>query len=152
MEQFAEALRMNDRVFPPYVDGTVVAACAGEHDLARRYVTKALELGGQQPHLIAFKGYADARAGKLAEAEQALEQLAQMREAGRVLHHDIAIINIALGRLDAALDALELAHRDREYLVVLIGVSPVFDPLRDQPRFQALIDDLRYSKSAGEGR
>ena len=94
--------------------------------------------------MVAYEGYAHARAGKHAEAESALRHLASRVETGQALFHDVAIINIALGRTGAALDALERAHADREYLVVLMGVSPVFDPLRDEPRFQALVEDLRY--------
>jgi adenylate cyclase len=149
LEKMRDALGVNSGVFPPYVDGTIIASCAGEHDLARRYITTALEVGGPQPHLLAFKGFADARAGRTAEAEDVLSRLAELRESGQVLHHDVALVNIALERFDAALDALEAAHRDREYLVVLMGISPVFDPLRSEPRFQRMIDDLRYSTTAG---
>ena len=146
LEKMRDALQFSTKVFPPYVDGTLIAAVAGEHDLARRYITTALELGGPQPHLIAFKGYADARAGRIDEAEQALQRLDGLRKTGQVLHHDVAIVNIALGRVEAALDSLERALRDREYLVVLMGISPVFDALRTEPRFQALIDDLHFPK------
>ncbi len=144
LEKMRDALQFSTRVFPPYVDGSVIAAVAGEHDLARRYIDTALELGGPQPHLIAYKGFTDACAGRAGDAEQALTRLEGLRGTGQVLHHDEAMIHIALGHVDAALDALECAHRDREYLVVLMGHSAVFDGLRSEPRFQALIRDLRF--------
>ncbi len=146
LEKMNDAISLNSRVFPPYVDGTMVAACAGQHEAARRFINTAIELGGEQPHLVALKGYAHACAGERAEAEASLDRLERLKSTGHVLNHDVAMIHAALGRADAALDALELAHREREHFAVLTGVIPVFDPLRGEPRFQALIDDLRYPK------
>jgi Flp pilus assembly protein TadD len=145
-----DALRLSDKVFPPYVDGALIASCSGEHEVARRFITTALELGGPQPHLIAYQGYVHARAGERAEAEKALDRLAASEKSGRVLNHDVAIVNIALERFDVALAALDRAHRDREYLVVLMGISPVFDPLHDEPRFKALLDDMHFPISNGD--
>jgi adenylate cyclase len=149
LEKMQDALRYNSKVFPPYTDGTMIAACAGEHDIARRFITTALELGGPVPHLVGLKGYAHACAGERAEAEEELEHLARLRKTGHVLNHDIAMINTALGRADEALDALELSHREREHFAVLTGVLPVFDALRGEARFQALIDDMRYPVREG---
>jgi hypothetical protein len=44
---------------------------------------------------------------------------------------------------------LERAHRECEYLIVLMGPSPAFDPLRGQPRFEALIEELDHPNKAG---
>jgi len=148
LEKMHDALRLNSKVFPPYVDGTMIAACAGAHEVARKFITTALELGGPVPHLVGLSGYAHACAGERAEAEQALERLEQMRKTAHVLNHDVAMINTALGRTDAALDALELAHREREHFAVLTGVLPVFDNLRGEARFKVLIDDMRYPNAA----
>jgi adenylate cyclase len=144
LDKMRDAMRLSDRVFPPYVDGALIAARAGDHGTARRLITIALQRGGPQPHLIAYDGYARACAGERAEAEAALRRLEQHGGRGAVLFHDVALVNIGLGRTEAALDALERAHREREYLIVLMGVSPVFDPVRDQPRFRALVDQLAY--------
>jgi serine/threonine-protein kinase len=38
-----------------------------------------------------------------------------------------------------ALDLLEKAYADRDWPVLYIGVNPIFDPLRAEPRFQALL-------------
>jgi TolB-like protein/class 3 adenylate cyclase/Flp pilus assembly protein TadD len=144
LEKMRDAVSAGRNVLPPHVDGALIAACAGQHDIAREFSTKAVEMGGPQPHFLAYRAYAHARVGERAEAQSILQQLESYSGPAHVLYHDIAIVNIALGRVDAALDALEHAHRDREYYIVLIGVSPVFDPLREEPRFRRLIDKLDY--------
>ncbi len=141
-----DSLRINANALPAYVDGIVIAACVGEYELALRNAAKALEIGGPQPHFLAYKAYAHAMAGDPAEAESILESLTNYSGPAQVLHVDIAIMNIALGRTGAALDALERAHRDREYPVVLIGVSPIYDPLRGEPRFQAMVDEMAFPR------
>jgi len=132
------------KVLPPYVDGILIAACADESALARDYAIAAIRLGGPQPHFLANRAYALGQAGEHDEAEEILRQLENYSGPSQVLFHDIALVNLSLGRIDAALDALEFAHRDREYLVALLGIYPVWDPLRDEPRFQRLVELLDY--------
>lgn len=144
LEKMRDALALSQHVLPPYVDGTLIAACAGEQEAARAYSSTAIELGGPQPHFLAYKGYAHAQADEKSEAEAILDQLENYSGPTQVLWHDIALVNLGLGRRDAALDALERAHNDRENLVVLIGVSPIWDPLREEPRFRRLIRLLDY--------
>lgn len=48
---------------------------------------------------------------------------------------------------DLALDALERAHEVRDPYLVLLHVSPWFDPLRGHPRFRRLHDRLGFPAS-----
>lgn len=44
-----------------------------------------------------------------------------------------------LGEKEAALDALEKSYDAREFLLPFVNVDPVYDPLRSEPRFQAVM-------------
>lgn len=147
LAKLGDSLQFGKRILPPYVDGIIFASCANEHDLALENAATAIELGGRQPHFLAYKAYAHAHAGDKATAESILDELNDYSGSAQVLFMDRAIVNLALGHIDAALDALERAHREREYLVVLIGKLPIFDPLREEPRFQALIDEMNFPDS-----
>jgi TolB-like protein/class 3 adenylate cyclase/Flp pilus assembly protein TadD len=142
-----KALEVNSRAMPAMTDGALVAACAGEHDTARRFIDSAIELGGEQPHFLAYKAYAHARAGEREQAEALLARLEQARGPSPLLFTDLAMVNGALGRLEAGLDALERAHRDREYLVATLPVHPVYDPFREEPRFRAMLEELSLEGS-----
>jgi hypothetical protein len=48
----------------------------------------------------------------------------------------LARVQMALGERDAALTTLELAVRDR---IFVIPYQPYWDPIRHEPRFQALM-------------
>ncbi len=47
------------------------------------------------------------------------------------------------GEPDLALDQLEQAYEERNQNLPYIGVAPVFDSVRDHPRFQALVTRLK---------
>lgn len=54
----------------------------------------------------------------------------------------------ALGRVDAALDALEQAERERDAGLWLVACSPYFDGLRGERRFTALLKRLQLDESS----
>jgi serine/threonine-protein kinase len=106
-----------------------------------------IKLAGEQPHLLAYSAYAHALAGEAEQAEKILEGLEKFSRRTQLLFTDLALVNAALGRIDAGLDALERAHSEREYLVATLPVHPVFDPFRDEPRFHAMLKELSLAGS-----
>jgi hypothetical protein len=60
-----------------------------------------------------------------------------------VSHWDFAIISAALNRSDEALEQLRGAMEAREPLMLLLpGLSNLFDSINTEPRFQRLLDQL----------
>ena len=54
-------------------------------------------------------------------------------------HWGVAIIYAQLGDKEKALDALEQAYSERDFMLTEIAVEPGLDPLRSEPRFKALL-------------
>ena len=52
---------------------------------------------------------------------------------------DLASLYVALGDHRKALDLLDRAFQERSYGVLFLHLYPEFKPLRDEPRFQALV-------------
>ncbi len=67
------------------------------------------------------------------------EELA--RRTGRVVPTQMARLYTAVGDKQRAIDWLEKAHEQRAYFSPLTGFE--WDPLRDEPRFQALRKEMR---------
>ena len=84
-----------------------------------------------------------ARAGKRPEAEQLLDELEGVGRAGYVSPAALAILHIGLGNAEQALDWAERAFDERRGWLVYFKVNPMLDPLRDQPRFAALLGKMR---------
>jgi hypothetical protein len=58
--------------------------------------------------------------------------------------YQYAEINTQWGDLPAALDWLEKALRLRDPDLVILRTDPLLDPLRKEPRFQAIERELKF--------
>ena len=78
------------------------------------------------------------RAGKMG-----VELLPVSKDAWRGLYRveDLARIYVMVGEYDAAIDQLEfLLSRPSNLSVALLRLDPTWDPVRDHPRFQRLLE------------
>jgi serine/threonine-protein kinase len=57
------------------------------------------------------------------------------------------MVHIGLGNLEAALDWMDRALEERRGWMVYLDANPMFDPLRDHPRFL----ELRTRVGLGRG-
>ena len=98
--------------------------------------------GGGETRGPALVGYALGRAGDRSAALELRDQL--LAAAGRryVPAFHLALVHIGLGDLDAACADLERAYAERSDQLAYLKVEPLFDPLRSDPRFEALLHRL----------
>ena len=110
----------------------------GEFDRARAACEPRPQYWGAQWCLaIAYD-----KLGRHADAEAALERLRQMQ--GDAASYQYATIYAQRGDVPRALDWLETALRVRDPGVTLMRTDPFLDPLRKEPRFQAVERQLRF--------
>ena len=103
---------------------------------------KAFELS-DDPMMLAMLAHAEASIGKQNQARQILGQLTEEAKARYVPAYAFAVIYLALGEKDHALDLLEQAARDHDgFYTNLIKVEPFLDPLRGDPRFETLVSRI----------
>ena len=94
--------------------------------------------------LSALLAYARARAGE-PESAKAILRHVEAGPAGTFLQPPtVGLVHLALGNRDAALDWLERGYAERSWQTALINVNPEFDPLRGDPRFEALRRRMRF--------
>jgi len=66
------------------------------------------------------------------------------------LHGDTfgaAVYYAAAGEVDAMFEALDLAHRHHQRMLLDIQILPFFDPYRADPRFQALLQRMNLAQN-----
>lgn len=127
--------------------------------LARYYLGQALQLKGQlkegiaeyraavelndDPVALAFLGQAYARAGEKEEARNILARLTEAVKSRYVSQYSFALVLLALGDKEAAIDALERSYRNGENAdLSAIRVDPFMDDLRGHARFEALAEKI----------
>jgi serine/threonine-protein kinase len=139
LEQYTRALEMDaNSGFLHWAIGNVYNR-KGMYAEAIAAYQKAIPLSGESLDEPAALAHALALSGKHPEARAILKDL-QQRSAKRYISPTaIAVIYSALGEKDLAFASLEKAYERRDMLLVLLKAEPVFDGLRDDPRFTDLV-------------
>ncbi|HET6618009.1 MAG TPA: adenylate/guanylate cyclase domain-containing protein [Gemmatimonadota bacterium] len=91
------------------------------------------------PSFRAFLAYGLAAAGQEAEARSVLDELDSEGREGYVRAEFLAAVYGALGDPDEAFLQLDRAYADRSAGLIYLHLDPLFDSLRDDPRFSALV-------------
>lgn len=98
------------------------------------------------PRDQAVLGYAYGFTGRRAEAMQVLADLDQLARKRYVSFCTWAFVCLVLGQKDAALDWLAKACEERDGWLPIVMVEPMLAPLRNEPRFQALLKKVGLDK------
>jgi len=113
----------------------------GHYEAAFELHAQAIGLSGGSPIYRAALGHAYARAGRREDALEILQDLLQDPAAAPI---DIAMVHLGLGNLEQAMDGLEQAFEARDSHVIYINRGPRFDPLRNDPRFIAMLEKIDF--------
>ena len=114
----------------------------GRYEDAIAAFEKARSMGGRVSTAISAEAQAHALAGNRTRALELLGEIEEMARAQYVPYTCFAIPNIGLGEKERALEWLERAFDRRDPPCTSVAVHPVYAPLRDEPRFAALIGRL----------
>jgi TolB-like protein/DNA-binding winged helix-turn-helix (wHTH) protein/tetratricopeptide (TPR) repeat protein len=140
-DEAAEALRhaaaLGDGLRPLYVglQGGVLLM-QGHPEAARQLCAPGANL--EEKEVLAI---ANQKLGRAAEAEASLARLrADQGDAGAFSY---AEIYAQWGRTSDALTWLETAARLRDPGMAEVGIDPMLDPVRSQPRFQAIVAEMK---------
>src|SRR5213596_3441668 len=87
-------------------------------------------------------GYAYAISGDRPKAKQMLRELEEMAKRQYVNSSAFAAIYLGLGEKGKALDWLDKAYENQESACWLLKVDPIYDSVRNEPRFQALVQKV----------
>jgi tetratricopeptide (TPR) repeat protein len=107
---------------------------------------KAFEFNND-PYSLGMLGQACARNGQKDEARKILARLNEEAKSRYIAPYALALVQIALGDKDRAIEELERAYAQGEtnYLFA-IKVDPMLDDLRRDPRFEALVRKVTAAK------
>ncbi len=87
-------------------------------------------------------GYAYAISGDRPKAEQMLRELEEMAKRQYVSSTAFAMIYLGLGEKEKALDWLDKSYQDQESACWYLTVDPIYDSVRNEPRFEALVQKV----------
>jgi TolB-like protein/Tfp pilus assembly protein PilF len=140
--QLRKTLEMDPGYYYAHVNlGQVLTAKRAFHEAIVEY-QKARALN-DDPFVLGLVGHAYASSGNKTEALKILDQLKEVSRQRYVSLFSFAIVYLALGDKQEALRWLEQSYQDRAGADIgWIRVDSLLDPLRDDPRFEALAEKI----------
>jgi serine/threonine-protein kinase len=137
--EFREILNFDPSFYKAYTSMGRVYVQMGNYEGALACFLKGRSLAGDLPSILGALGQTYGLLGKNAEARTVLRQLEGLSRIRYVPASSFAVLHLGLGEIARALDWLEEGCARRESQVAAIGVHPLYDPLRGEPRFQAIL-------------
>ncbi len=98
------------------------------------------------PWTLARLGYAQAMAGNRKEALVILDSLTQQSSRMYVASDIVASIYVALGDHERAFEYLQKGYEERAGWMIWLQADPIWDPLRTDARFTALLKKMNLTK------
>lgn len=115
-----------------------------QFDEAIAQLNRAVELDRNTVN-VAWLGEAYAASGAPSKAHEMLEELDQLNEQGFYnCPYERGFVYLALGDKDQALELIEEAYQERAFCMPYLQADPLLDPLRDEPRFQVLLQKMNF--------
>jgi tetratricopeptide (TPR) repeat protein len=112
----------------------------GDYAGAVEALESATQLSERANRMVADLASGYAMAGRRDRARELLEELENKSGFGaNVSRYELAIVYAGLGEDGRALAELEGALEERTWQVVNMGIDPMLNPLRGDPRFQDLL-------------
>jgi eukaryotic-like serine/threonine-protein kinase len=146
VKQYERALQIDPGQTNAYRSIAQVRTYQGEYEKANEAMERALRAvpaGTEDQELKAAQGYLYARMNRGDNARRIADELAsRYKLAGEELAGSIASIYVALGSVDTAFEWLRRAVSTHDVEVGYLKVDPRWDPVRGDPRFEALLDQL----------
>jgi len=119
-----------------------------EHDEAIAAAERAVALTNRRSFYLSAYGMACAAAGRRDDADRVIQELLARARSEFVSPLWLADINTQLGERDLAFEWLERAYESRTQALISLGVSPLYDSLRADHRFQSLLDRIGVASVA----
>jgi adenylate cyclase len=124
----------------------------GQPERGLRTLEAAMSRVGQPALLLVEQGRFFAALGRVEEAHLVIEALERRRYQEYVPPLFPASIHRALGNYEEAFSRFEDAVEQRSGHLPFLAVEPAWDPMRQDPRFQALVEKLGLPSSITEAQ
>ncbi len=119
----------------------------GMYEEAIKLTGKILADDSDNHDALSFIGYAYAKSGKTREARDVIARFRDFGKRQYEMFSYTALIYVGLGENDKAIAELEKAFTEREFYLHSLNIDPLWEPLRDEPKFKVIIERLNLPNS-----
>ena len=149
IEQLRKTLEMDPDFYYAHWNLGQALELKGRTEEAMAEYKKASELN-DDPLPLALLGRLYGKTGRRDEALKILDRLNEMQKERYISRYNFAMIQMGLGHKDEAIRLLEQAYAEHSgYDIAYIKTDRLLTPLRNEPRFQALVAKVFSPKDGG---
>jgi serine/threonine-protein kinase len=141
--QFRKVLEMNPKYYLANAMMGNVHTLAGQYDEALACYAIAREADADSKFIDSLQAMTLANASRKAEAVALLQRITQRAANDYISPVSIAYVHTALGDADQAFENLDRAIQDRDPNLLGLKSNPIFEPLREDPRYHALLKKMQ---------
>ncbi len=141
--QFRKVLEMNPQYYLAHAWMGNVYALAGQYDAALACYARAREADANSKFVDSLEAMTLALAGRRDEAAAMLERITLRAVTDYISPVSIAYICTAMGDKDRAFENLDRAVYDRDPSILGLKSNPIFESLRSDPRYHAIIRKMQ---------
>ena len=114
----------------------------GQFDRAIAEFNTSIDLGGRSVNHVGVLGYAYGRSGNRERAKAHLNELTTSAVEKHVSPMWFALVHLGLSDVESVFRWLYRGFEERDGSLILITAAVEFDPVREDPRFKALLDRM----------
>jgi tetratricopeptide (TPR) repeat protein len=129
-----------------YVLRIILYTCknAGRPDLALTIGEKAARMTSNKGVALGLRSFSYVQAGDNEKAEKTLAELGDEMDVDNATGYYRALVYASLGHIERAVTWLEKTAEEGTGIAHIVNAEPVFDGLRGEPRFEALMTRLGF--------
>ena len=142
LEQCDHAIELNPHFSPAYWTLGLVQEQRKDFDESAAAFQRAIHLSPQTPRMQAALARTLALAEKRKEALELVRRLEDLAKRRYVSPFEFVHVHFALGQMDQGFRWLTKACQDRCFELILMRVDPRLDPLKTDPRFDAIASQM----------
>lgn len=148
LEQCDHTIELNPHFAPAYWILGVLQEQRKDFDESAAAFERAVYLSPGTPRMQGALGRTFALSGRRKQAVEVLRKLESYAKERYVSPLEFAWIQFALGETDLGFRWMQKALEDRSFDLISIKVDPRFDPLKGDPRFEAIASRMGVGSSA----
>jgi DNA-binding winged helix-turn-helix (wHTH) protein/tetratricopeptide (TPR) repeat protein len=137
--QYGKVLEMDPNYFQAHHHLARAYEQKGMYAEAIEEFNRAIAISNCNSDTLASLAHCYAVSGRTREALDLLAQLHRLREDTYVSQYDLALVYLALGEEEKALEWLDNAFEEQSGWMAFLGVDPRLDPLRTKQGFRSLL-------------
>ncbi|HDS06356.1 MAG TPA: tetratricopeptide repeat protein [Bacteroides sp.] len=100
--------------------------------------------GRKNPAFLSALAIILASSGNTEAAEEVIDEIMELSREKYISFFWLATIFVVVGQYDKAFELFEEAYQSHEVLMIFLNVDPIFDRIKPDQRFQALIKKMNF--------